>query len=104
MAFEDTGQVSSQPLPGGIGNGNLVPVYHLPCESVLNQLNVNPRQGLSADQVLQHRELYGSNALPVEKGKPWWKILLSNIFNVITFILLGMFCVMIELYKIGPVI
>ena len=77
----------------GSTDGGTVPVYHLPAESVLASLNVNPRKGLTDEQVLLHGELYGSNALPVDNGKPWWKILWSNVFNIITCILLGCFVI-----------
>ncbi len=47
-------------------------------ESVLTELEVDPREGLSSEQVRQRLELYGPNSIEVENGRSWLSILAAQ--------------------------
>ncbi|MBI1880924.1 MAG: HAD-IC family P-type ATPase, partial [Chloroflexi bacterium] len=62
--------------------------YQLSSDEVLRQLNTDATQGLAEAEAAQRLEQYGPNAL-VEQGlKSPWKILLEQLTNVLTIILI----------------
>ncbi|KAI0303358.1 Ca-transporting ATPase [Multifurca ochricompacta] len=58
-------------------------------EKVLHHFNVDPRIGLSSDQVLLHSQRYGTNELPEQPGTPLWKLILEQFKDQLVLILLG---------------
>src|SRR5512136_1287343 len=48
-----------------------------------------PLNGLTADEVLERRQQYGENALPVEEGVSAWTILLNQVKSPLVYIILA---------------
>ncbi|HXV99842.1 MAG TPA: cation-transporting P-type ATPase, partial [Anaerolineae bacterium] len=62
--------------------------YQLKIDEVLQQLNTEATNGLTEAEAARRLEQYGPNAL-VERGlKSPWKILLEQLTNVMTIILI----------------
>ena len=57
-------------------------------EEVLNEFNVNPKQGLSIEEVKKRKETYGLNALTEKKGKPFILRFLAQFKDILIIILL----------------
>jgi len=64
-------------------------VYQQEKTALLKQLHVNPKKGLSATQVTDHREKWGENKLPEKKEAPYWKVFLKNFKEPIVIVLMG---------------
>jgi len=58
-------------------------------EAVCAHFNVNPQKGLSSEQVIEQRKIYGSNELPEEESTPLWKLILEQFQDQLVMILLG---------------
>ncbi|GMY17387.1 calcium-transporting ATPase 3, endoplasmic reticulum-type isoform X1, partial [Fagus crenata] len=56
---------------------------------VLDFFRVEPRKGLSEDQVVQHGRIYGKNVLPEEKRTPFWKLVLKQFDDLLVKILIA---------------
>ncbi len=54
---------------------------------VLQQLEVDPRQGLSAEDVAERRQRYGENRLREARRRPAWRILLDQFKSVVILLL-----------------
>lgn len=62
-------------------------------QDVLAALGVNPREGLSEEEVLARRDLYGPNTIPPSHGKPLWKLVLEQFEDQLVIILVLAACV-----------
>lgn len=62
--------------------------YQLPLGEVLQQLNTVASTGLTQAEVTRRLEQYGPNALVEQRLKSPWKILLEQLLNVMTIILI----------------
>ncbi|MEG2294998.1 MULTISPECIES: cation-translocating P-type ATPase [Lactobacillales] len=58
-------------------------------ESILNEFSVQSNRGLTKEQVLNHRELYGENKLPEETEDSYLKVFLKSFKEPIVIVLLG---------------
>ncbi|ODH33980.1 calcium-translocating P-type ATPase, SERCA-type [Paracoccidioides brasiliensis] len=63
--------------------------YLFSSEDVLAHFSVTEEAGLSSEQVLRSREVYGSNALPEEPPTPLWELVLEQFKDQLVLILLG---------------
>ena len=61
--------------------------YALPAEEVLQRLETDTANGLSAQEVERRRAEHGTNELPREGGTPPWKILLSQFTEIMVIVL-----------------
>ncbi|KAF8911134.1 calcium-transporting ATPase [Gymnopilus junonius] len=58
-------------------------------QEVLDYFGVNPKDGLSENQVAKHAEIYGKNELPEEPPTPLWELILEQFKDQLVLILLG---------------
>lgn len=65
------------------------PFYQQTKDQALTKLLVDPKIGLTTEQVQQNRQLYGKNQLPQKKKDPYWKIFLRSFKEPIIIVLLG---------------
>ncbi|KAM3736360.1 hypothetical protein ACB098_10G157200 [Castanea mollissima] len=56
---------------------------------VLDFFRVDPRKGLSDDQVVRHARVFGKNVLPEEKRTPFWKLVLKQFDDLLVKILIA---------------
>jgi Ca2+ transporting ATPase len=63
--------------------------WTLSAAEVLSQLEVDPKQGLSNDEVLKRRAKYGSNELEEGESTPLWKLILAQFQDQLVLILLA---------------
>ena len=56
---------------------------------VLAQLKVDPKQGLSSDEVERRRAQHGSNTLEEAEATPLWKLILAQFQDQLVLILLA---------------
>ena len=63
--------------------------YQQTAAEVLAAFEVDPVQGLSDAQVRERREQYGPNALPVEGGESWIRLLLRQFADIMVLVLLA---------------
>ncbi|MQS76134.1 cation-translocating P-type ATPase [Companilactobacillus halodurans] len=63
--------------------------YQLTTTDVLDKLLVDSNRGLSNQQVLENRNLYGTNKLSEKKEDPAWKIFLKGFKEPIVIVLIG---------------
>ncbi|APU72346.1 cation-translocating P-type ATPase [Companilactobacillus crustorum] len=63
--------------------------YQQTKDQALTKLLVDPKIGLTTEQVQQNRQLYGRNQLPEKKKDPYWKIFLRSFKEPIIIVLLG---------------
>ncbi|XP_075641211.1 calcium-transporting ATPase 3, endoplasmic reticulum-type [Castanea sativa] len=56
---------------------------------VLDFFRVDPRKGLSDDQVVRHARIFGKNVLPEEKRTPFWKLVLKQFDDLLVKILIA---------------
>ncbi|XP_050266596.1 calcium-transporting ATPase 3, endoplasmic reticulum-type isoform X1 [Quercus robur] len=56
---------------------------------VLDFFRVDPRRGLSDDQVVRHARIFGKNELPEEKRTPFWKLVLKQFDDLLVKILIA---------------
>jgi Ca2+-transporting ATPase len=61
--------------------------YAVPAEEVLQRLETDAANGLSAQEVERRRAEHGTNELPREGGTPPWKILLSQFTEIMVIVL-----------------
>ena len=61
--------------------------YALPAEEVLQRLETDTANGLSAQEVERRRAEHGTNELPREGGTPPWRILLSQFTEIMVIVL-----------------
>ncbi|KAJ0300631.1 uncharacterized protein N0V96_002016 [Colletotrichum fioriniae] len=60
-----------------------------PTEKVLSTLGVNPKTGLTDDQVIASRTKHGKNVIPEEPPTPIWELILEQFKDQLVIILLG---------------
>lgn len=60
---------------------------------VLAALGVNPELGLSDEEVLARRDLYGTNTIPATDTKPLWKLVLEQFEDQLVIILVLAACI-----------
>ncbi|KAL1839154.1 hypothetical protein VTJ49DRAFT_1810 [Mycothermus thermophilus] len=60
-----------------------------PINEVLGAFDVNPKTGLTDDQVKRLRAKYGKNAIPEEPPTPLWELILEQFKDQLVLILLG---------------
>ncbi|MGI5816557.1 MAG: cation-translocating P-type ATPase [Armatimonadota bacterium] len=58
-----------------------------PVDEILDELDVDPDQGLSADEVRSRRRRYGPNCIRSAKSRTWWSILAEQFKNVLMAVL-----------------
>ncbi|KAK9866314.1 hypothetical protein WJX84_001071 [Apatococcus fuscideae] len=63
--------------------------HFLTADEVVGELGSNLSTGLTEEQVLQARALYGENALAPEAGTPFWKLVLKQFDDLLVKILIG---------------
>lgn len=63
-------------------------IYQETKEAILEKFSLDVQFGLTSEQVLKNRELYGENRLPEEKEDPYWKVFLKNFKEPIVVVLL----------------
>lgn len=63
--------------------------YQETTDVISKKFSLNLETGLTKEQVLQNRSLYGENRLPEEKEDPYWKVFLKNFKEPIVIVLLG---------------
>lgn len=56
---------------------------------IVEEFNSNVESGLTSEQVVVNRELYGENRMPEKKEDPYWKVFLKNFTEPIVLVLLG---------------
>ncbi len=61
--------------------------WMLSVESITEKLSVDPREGLSGNEVKERRSTFGANRIRHSKGKSAWKILLDQFTNLIMLVL-----------------
>lgn len=57
-------------------------------EAVFRNFGVDPKRGLTSDQVLKAQKLHGKNELPEEEQTPLWKLILAQFQDQLVIILL----------------
>ncbi|NRW81876.1 magnesium-transporting ATPase (P-type) [Clostridium beijerinckii] len=62
--------------------------FDAPSQEVLQKLNVNPDVGLSESEAKERLEKYGENKLASQSKKSLWQLFLSQINDVMIYILL----------------
>jgi P-type Ca2+ transporter type 2C len=62
--------------------------HSMEAKSVLNALNTNPEDGLSASEVQARMERFGRNEIPAGKKRSWFVRLLMQFHNVLIYVLL----------------
>jgi len=62
--------------------------YQIPIEEIAKNLQVDPKAGLSKEEVEQRRKLYGSNVLPEEEVDTFFDILARQFKSPLVYILL----------------
>ena len=67
----------------------LTKFYQLTTSDVLDKLLVDSKRGLTNEQVLDNRKLYGTNELTEKKEDPLWKVFLKGFKEPIVIVLLG---------------
>ncbi|SCZ97430.1 BZ3500_MvSof-1268-A1-R1_Chr4-2g07209 [Microbotryum saponariae] len=67
----------------------MAPAYALPPQQVLQQYDITAASGLSSQQVLQNRKLFGENVLPQEDPTPLWELILEQFKDQLVLILLA---------------
>ncbi|OLN82035.1 Calcium-transporting ATPase sarcoplasmic/endoplasmic reticulum type [Colletotrichum chlorophyti] len=60
-----------------------------PTEKVLSTLGVNPKTGLTDDQVIASRTKHGKNVIPEDPPTPLWELILEQFKDQLVIILLG---------------
>ncbi|TDZ23566.1 Calcium-transporting ATPase sarcoplasmic/endoplasmic reticulum type [Colletotrichum orbiculare MAFF 240422] len=60
-----------------------------PTEKVLSTLGVNPKTGLTDEQVIVSRTKHGKNVIPEEPPTPLWELILEQFKDQLVIILLG---------------
>ncbi len=60
----------------------------LPATQVLTDLDSNPQQGLTSQQVSDRLAYYGTNELQETGGRTWWQILLDQFTNIMLILLI----------------
>ncbi len=60
-----------------------------PIDVVCSQCDVDPAVGLSSDEVLKRRAIYGPNALAEERPEPVWKAFLRQYRDLMQLVLVG---------------
>ncbi|KAH9909414.1 calcium-transporting ATPase sarcoplasmic/endoplasmic reticulum type [Xylariomycetidae sp. FL2044] len=60
-----------------------------PTKDVLSNFGVNPKDGLTEEQVLALRTKHGKNAIPEEPPTPLWELILEQFKDQLVIILLG---------------
>ncbi|KAK3942731.1 putative calcium P-type ATPase [Diplogelasinospora grovesii] len=60
-----------------------------PIDQVISSLGVNPRTGLTDEQVASSRAKHGRNAIPEEPPTPVWELILEQFKDQLVIILLG---------------
>ncbi|KAF8968355.1 Ca-transporting ATPase [Flammula alnicola] len=58
-------------------------------KEILDYYGVDPNQGLSADQVAKHAQIYGKNELPEDPATPLWELILEQFKDQLVLILLA---------------
>ncbi len=67
----------------------------------LHDVGTTARQGLTAQEVLEHRAQYGENRLPAEKGVSVWTILLNQLKSPLVYIILAAAGISLALAEYG---
>ncbi|CAF3803239.1 unnamed protein product, partial [Rotaria sordida] len=62
-------------------------------EDIVDFFHVEESKGLSQERVKRDLERYGPNELPVEEGKPLWKLILEQFDDLLVKILLAAACI-----------
>ena len=63
--------------------------HELTAQTALNQLAVDPAQGLAADEAARRLARFGPNQLPAKARRPAWLRLLSQFHNVLIYVILA---------------
>lgn len=63
--------------------------HHLSADAACEQLSSDPTHGLSDDEVAKRLAQHGSNTLPEDKKKPWWRVFLRQFASPLIYILLA---------------
>lgn len=64
-------------------------IYQLSKEEIIKRFSLNTNTGLTDEQVLINREIYGENKLPEKKEASYLQVLLKNFKEPIVIVLLG---------------
>lgn len=56
-------------------------------DEIIEELDVDPEEGLSADEVSSRRKRYGPNCIRSGRSRPWWDVLIKQFGTVIMIVL-----------------
>ena len=80
-----------------MSNKKINQLYQLSVEETLNQLNVEPDQGLTAGEVESRQQEYGHNILTKDTGESPFKLFIGQFKDPMIYILIAVFLLMIFL-------
>lgn len=65
------------------------PWHGRPAEDAIEELQVDPGRGLSAEEARTRRERFGPNTIERSEEEPWWRILLRQFLDPLIYILIA---------------
>jgi Ca2+-transporting ATPase len=69
--------------------GEVQSPHSTPGSEVAERLGVDPASGLDAEEVRRRREQVGRNELSASRRRPWWKLVVDQLSNVVSGLLLA---------------
>ncbi len=92
----DSGQDLASAAPGN--DVDLKHAHVVEGSDICRYLATDSNHGLQPEQVVEHRERYGSNALIAQEPTPWWKALASQFAEPLVYLLVGAWAISLLLW------